>query len=673
MDDCASQLLQQPAPAPSGSRAPVPSEIWRRLSGESARRAGPLRGLDGMWNTAAGHLVARRRGAEHFLARARQVLDLESRFTGLTDANLTTELQRARASWRLGRDDAEELIVSFALIRESAARVVGMRPHLEQVAAGLAIHDRNIAEMATGEGKTLAVSMPAVVAAWRGRGCHVMTFNHYLAARDAAEMKPVYDFCGVTVRHIEQGMEPDERRIAYEADLTYCTSKDVAADYLLDRIALGQRTGPAANALADLVEGAASGTGRLLLRGLDTAIVDEADSVLIDEGVTPLIISGDAPNDQQVQAYGTAALLAEDLEEGEHYILDERDRIVSLTDAGRTRLEGFARPLGSIWAAARRREEYATQAIFARAFMLRDREYVIEDGKVVIVDEATGRLLPDRMWRAGLHQAVEAKEGLEVNPPKDTLARVSFQRFFRMYRRLGGTTGTAREARTELWQIYGLSTVVLPTHRPCLRRLDPDRIFPSRRAKWAAVVEEIEKVHAGGQPILAGTCSVEASALLSRRLAEIGLPHEIVNAVRHADEARIVACAGERGRITVATNMAGRGTDIKLGPGVAELGGLHVIATERHESGRIDRQLIGRSARQGDPGSAAQFVSLEDEICRRYLPRALQHFGRHGRGGARLVEMAQRRAERLAARQRRRLLRADDWLDRLLGFAGREH
>jgi preprotein translocase subunit SecA len=500
-----------------------------------------------------------------------------------------------------------------------------------------------------------------------------MTFNHYLAGRDAEAMKPVYDFCGVTVRHIEPEMEPAQRRLAYEADLTYCTSKDVAADYLLDRIALGRRTHTVANVLADLVEGRGAGTGRLLLRSLDTAIVDEADSILIDEGVTPLIISGDAPNDELIDAYRTAARLAARFEPGAHYEVDERARRVSLTRAGRFLLESETRLLGSIWSGARRREEYLTQAIFARVFMLRDREYVVDDGAVVIVDESTGRLLPDRMWRAGLHQAVEAKEGLDVNPPKDTLARVSFQRFFRLYRRLGGTTGTAREARTELWQIYGLSTVVLPTHRPCRRRLEPDRVFSDEQAKWEAVVQEIEAVHEQGRPILVGTCSVDASDALSRRLTEAGLRHEVINATRHAEEARIVAQAGERGAITVATNMAGRGTDIKLGPGVAELGGLHVIATERHESGRIDRQLIGRAARQGDPGSAVQFASLEDEVVRRYVPGALRHLGHSERARPHLLDFAQRRAERLAARQRRALLRMDDWLDRKLGFAGREH
>jgi preprotein translocase subunit SecA len=342
-------------------------------------------------------------------------------------------------------------------------------------------------------------------------------------------------------------------------------------------------------------------------------------------------------------------------------------------------LENLTKGLGGVWTGPRRREELVNQALTARHFYLRDQQYVIQDGEVVIVDEFTGRLMPDRTWRDGLHQAVEAKERLEVNPPKDTFARLSFQRFFRLYRRLAGMTGTAAEARGEFWQIYNRPVVVVPTHRPCRREQRPDRVFATETDKWDAIVAEISRLHETGRPILVGTRSVGASEQLSERLTAVGLDHQVLNAVRHAEEAQITAEAGQPGRITVATNMAGRGTDIKLGRGVAELGGLHVLATERHESARIDRQLYGRSARQGDPGSAQAMVSLDDELIVRHAPiLAATVRARHGRGGGEitsrttrwLFDKAQARARRLALRQRKAVLRTDDWLDEYLGFAG---
>ncbi|MDP6380056.1 MAG: prepilin peptidase, partial [Phycisphaerae bacterium] len=353
-----------------------------------------------------------------------------------------------------------------------------------------------------------------------------------------------------------------------------------------------------------------------------------------------------------------------------------------LTPAGKNRLAELAEPLGGIWAGARRREELVNQALSARTFYSCDKQYIIDDGKVVIVDEFTGRLMPDRTWRDGMHQAIEAKEQLEVNPPKDTYARVSFQRFFRMYRTLSGMTGTAFEGRREFWQIYHRPTVIIPTNRPCVRTLFPDRVFATEEAKWKTVVEEARQLHETGRPLLIGTRSVGASEHLDMLLTAEGLQHQVLNAVRHAEEAQIVAGAGQKGRITVATNMAGRGTDIKLGRGVAELGGLHVMATERHEAGRIDRQLFGRSARQGDPGSAQAIVCLEDELVRRHAPHLVamlnRRYGHTDREISsplthRVFDMAQHRAERQTLRQRKAVLRTDDWLDEYLGFAGSEH
>ena len=652
----------------------VPSEIWRRLSLEAVACDSPPRGLDAAWNAATGRLASLRRRPDRYLTEAASAVEQSDQYAQLAGDRLRDAMDRVRERIRLGREDRADLLEASGLIRENAARILGIRPHLEQVAAALAIHDGCIAEMATGEGKTLAVGLAGVMAGWRGRGCHVMTFNDYLAARDAQTMEPLYRACGLRVAHIEGATHPEQRRAAYQADVTYCTKNDVAADFLRDRLTLGRRTRLASTMLAGLIEGDRHGTGQLLLRGLDTAIIDEADSILIDEAVTPLIISGNAPNVQQVEAYENAATLARELQPGLHYTVDERRASVRLTREGDDMLERFATLLRGVWAARRRGEELLVQALTAREFFLRDRQYVIQDSQIIIVDESTGRLMPDRTWQGGLHQAMEAKEGLTINEPKETQARISFQRFFRMYRHLAGTTGTGWEARRELWQVYGLTTVVLPTHQPCRRRLEPDRLFFDAEAKWTGVLQEIERVHRRQRPILIGTRNVETSERLSRRLAEAGLEHQVLNATRQAEEAQIVARAGQRGRITVATNMAGRGTDIKLGPGVAELGGLHVIASERHENSRIDRQLFGRAARQGDPGSAVAFVSLDDDLCERHTaPRVRRLAARHrSKKTARaIITAAQRRAERAAARQRRWVLGTDDWLDRYLGFTGR--
>lgn len=658
----------------------VPSTTWRVLGRRTPGKDLP-KGLDAAWHAAggvAGRLVPRRR---QFLHRAARIVVMQKEFAGQTDARLRDAARGFRERFRRGRDTPEDLEQGFALVREVAVRQIGERPFPVQVAGALALEASCIVEMATGEGKTLAATMPAVVAGWRGRGCHVITVNDYLAGRDAEWMGPIYRFCGLSVAHVEQGMPPPERQRAYQADITYLTNKEVTADFLRDRLALGRARSLASVLLTKIVEGRGTGTDRLLQRGLEFAIVDEADSVLIDEAVTPLIISGDAPNPEQTEAFQQAVTLAEQLEPSRHYRTSERYREVDLTATGKARLADLTGSLGGLWRGTRRAEELAVQALTAREFYLRDKQYVIQDDKVVIVDEFTGRLMPDRTWRDGLHQAIEAKEELTVNLPKDTYARISFQRFFRMYRKLSGMTGTAVEARREFWQIYNLPVVVIPTNRPCIRKVFPDRVFATETSKWEAIVEEIRRIHQTGRPLLVGTRSVRASEHLSQMLAGEGLDHQVLNAVRHAEEAQIVAGAGQAGRITVATNMAGRGTDIKLGAGIAELGGLQVIATERHEAGRIDRQLFGRCARQGDPGSAQAFVSLEDELPRRHAP----HFGaalrrRYGRTDReissgftrRVFDAGQRRAERLALRQRKGVLRTDGWLDEYLGFAGKE-
>jgi preprotein translocase subunit SecA len=659
--------------------AGIPSTTWRMLSHPSTDAALP-RGLDALWDRAVGMAGRLIPNQGRLLRQAEWIIGLEKRYLHLPDRKLQAIISRTHDRFRLGRDTDKDRDIAFALVREAASRQLGMRPYPVQVAGALAIDAGSIAEMATGEGKTLVATMPAILAGWRGRGCHVLTANDYLASRDAELMTPVYNFCGLDVKSIQPDMDPAARRLAYGAHITYCTSKEVAADFLRDQLVMGPLHGLPSAILEKIVGGTARQTERLVQRGLACAVIDEADSVLIDEAVTPLIISGQGPNPEYIDAYAQASHLAGKLTPLNDYRIDSRYREINLTADGKQRLADLAAPLKGPWSGDRRREELVTQALVAREFFIRDRQYVIDEEKVVIVDESTGRLMPDRTWREGLHQSIEAKEGLDITLPKATFARVSFQRFFRLYQKLSGMTGTGAEAQAEFWQIYHLPMVVIPTNRPNMRKVMPDRMYANWDAKWTGVVDEVRRVSKTGRPILVGTRSVRASEHLSGLLAAKGLKHQVLNATRHSEEARIIAAAGKQGCITVATNMAGRGTDIRLGKGVAELGGLHVIATERHESGRVDRQLFGRCSRQGDPGSAQAFVSLEDELLQQHAPlrtKILVH--RHGqsrkemssKSARRLIPAAQGRAAKEARRLRKTVLHTDNWLDEHLGFAGK--
>ncbi|MDI6450476.1 hypothetical protein [Anaerobaca lacustris] len=657
--------------------AGVPSATWRMLDQGLPDKPLP-QSLDALWHAGTGLLKRCIPQRQRILSRSERVLALEDHFAQMTDRKLREQAQELRQVFRLGRDSARDIERAFALVREVAERQVGEKPFLVQVAGGLALAAGSIVEMATGEGKTLTATMPATVAGWRGRGCHIITVNDYLAKRDAEWMGRIYRFCGLNVAYVEQGMDPKDRRNAYQADITYCTNKEVTADFLRDRLLLGRlcRTGSAL--LGKIAGGGRSSFDQLVQRGLACAIVDEADSVLVDEAVTPLIISGPAPNAEQTNAFVSAARAAEHLHVMDDYTVNARYREIELTAEGRTRLAVLVAGMPGIWQGARRREEIVTKALVAKEFYLQDKHYIIDDGKVVIVDDFTGRVMPDRSWRDGLHQAIEAKEGLDVTAPKDTYARISFQRFFRLYRHLAGMTGTAQEAIGEFWQIYNLPVTVIPTNRPCIRKMLPDIVFARKNAKWQRLVEEIQRVHQTGRPVLIGTRSVHDSEHLSRLLAAGKLDHQVLNAVRHHEEAQIVAGAGQPGRITVATNMAGRGTDIKLGRGIAELGGLHVIAAERNESGRIDRQLFGRCARQGDPGSAQAIVSLEDEFVSRYASTLAGWLRKRYANDPNDIacaptrtsfRLSQYRAERFALQQRKSVMRSDHWLDENLGFA----
>jgi len=658
----------------------LPSATWQMLEQRISDKPLP-RGLDAAWDTGMGLIGGLKPRRKMFLRRAEKVLALENHFSQMSDANLRKAAGELREIFRRHRDTHSDIERAFALVREVAARQIGNKPFPVQIGGAFAIDHGCIAEMATGEGKTLTATMPATVAGWRGRGCHIITVNDYLAERDAEWMGKIYRFCGLSVAHIEQAMSADDRRAAYQADITYCTNKEVSADFLRDRLALGRVRGLSSALLAKITRAGQSIIDRLVQRGLNFAIIDEADSVLVDEAITPLIISGPAPNPEQVEAFRQAADIVSNFKQGTDYRINARYREVELTNEGKNRLAQAAETFGDIWQAERRREEIATKALVAKELYSLDKQYVIDEGKVVIVDDFTGRLMPDRSWRDGLHQAVEAKEKLEITPPKDTYARISFQRFFRMYRKLSGMTGTASEAAAEFWQIYHLPVVVIPTNRPCKRKNPPDIVLPTGEAKWKRILLEIRRVHERGRPVLVGTRSVQASEYISQMLDAENLNHQVLNAVRHREEAQIIAGAGQAGKITVATNMAGRGTDIKLGRGVAESGGLHVIASERNESGRIDRQLFGRCARQGDPGSAQAIVSLEDEFVSRYAKNIIAYLkkrhafntdGISSNTTRAVFRLAQRRAEKLALRQRKSVMRTDHWLEEQLSFSGRE-
>jgi preprotein translocase subunit SecA len=651
---------------------------WRTLRHQRSPAQLP-RNLDRVWDVTASRLVTRWPRRRRYLKRAQAVLAMADAYSKLSDQQLYEQAMSLRALFRLFRETPDTVHQAFAVIRETAARRLGLRPFREQVAAGLAMFDGALAEMATGEGKTLAAVLPAIVLGWRGQGCHLITVNDYLARRDAHWMAPIYEACGVSAAHVEGEMGPAARRAAYGCDVTYATSREVAADFLRDRLSNRGRRDLAASLLRGMVQDREAEPGTI--GQLAYAIVDEADSVLIDEAVTPLIISGEAPNAEQTAAFTQAASLSDEFTSGVHYKVNRAQREIRLTETGRRHAAQLCEQLGGLWRGARRREEMLTQALTAREFFIRDKHYVIQDGQVVIVDEFTGRLMPDRTWRDGLHQAVEAKEGLTINDAKTTLARMSFQRFFRHYRQLCGMTGTAWEARHEFWQTYRLPVVRIPTHQPCIRQHHRDRIFTSSQARFNAVIEATQQAHAQGRPVLIGTRTVEDSERLSQMLEARNLAHQVLNAVRHEEEAAIIAQAGGQGCITVATNMAGRGTDIKLEAGVAARGGLHVIATQRHETGRIDRQLFGRAGRQGEPGSAICYVSLDDELVNRHgflsrLALKCVSWAMTGNGETRgwmkrwLFSHAQAAAERRAQRQRRAVVQQDEWLDETLGFAG---
>jgi len=572
---------------------------------------------------------------------------------------------------------------AFALIREASSRIMGMRHFDCQLMGGYAILKGLLAEMETGEGKTLVATLPAATAALAGIPVHVITVNDYLTDRDAGLMGNLYRFFGLTVGCVIHDKTPPQRRAAYSCDITYCTNKEVVFDYLRDRITLGDSAGEL-ELHAEHLARRDGRSERLLLRGLHFAIVDEADSVLVDEARTPLIISRTESSVDEERSMRQALDLAKNLVEKEHYTIhyeaDQGLRAVLVTDRGREEIKTLTEPMGTVWQSPIRREELIRKALTALYLYRRDEHYLVQEGKIQIIDEFTGRVMPDRSWEGGLHQLIEIKEGCEVTGQRETVARISYQRFFRRYMKLSGMTGTAREVRRELWSTYGLPVVPVPTNRPLKRRIVPDEVFRTLDEKYDRVAERVAQLHRQDVPVLLGTRTVAASEHVSRLLEARGIPHQVLNAKQDREEANIVAQAGEPGRVTIATNMAGRGTDIILAPNLAERGGLHVVMTERHEAGRIDRQLAGRCGRQGDPGTCEVFISLEDPLIREgyrgFAGGTVLWLSKGGSAlwkplGREAMRAAQRRVERVHAGVRKRLLRYDEERSDTLSFSGR--
>ena len=595
---------------------------------------------------------------------------MEGRYRDMPDAGLREAAQRLRSQLLCRGRGQAALTEAFAIVREVSRRTLGKQHYPVQIMGALALFDGRMVEMATGEGKTLTATPAAVVAALSGNPVHIVTVNDYLAGRDAGENRPVFEFFGLTCGVIDSDMDPAQRRKAYGCDVTYISNKNLTFDYLRDRIALRQKRSALRRRTFEYLGGAAA--GELLLRGLSFAIVDEADSVFIDEARTPLILSTTADDPERTQIYAEALGMARRLQEGRSYKVDRMNRSVTLEEAGRKEVERLAGNLQGLWRIRKAREELVSQALSALLLFENGRDYIVVEGAVQIVDEFTGRVMADRSWQGGLHQMIEAKEGVEITGQKETLARITYQRFFRRYVRLAGMTGTGTELAGEFRDTFGLLTVRIPTHRRVRRRHLGNTYVRNAEKRWELVAKRAARLRAKGRPVLIGTRSVEASEKASEALSRLGLDHAVLNARQDSAEAAIIARAGEAGAITVATNMAGRGTDIRLGEGVAEAGGLHVILTEFHESGRIDRQLFGRAARQGDPGSTEAIVALDDELFRRFAPRHMRLAG--------LLPLpmlcewmrrrAQSRAEREHAITRKEQTKLDCQLEKALGFTG---
>ena len=582
----------------------------------------------------------------------REINDLEPSMMAASDEELKAKTPYFKEKLSNGAEPEDILPEAFAVAREAARRTVQMRPFDVQVIGGLVLHQGKIAEMKTGEGKTLAATMPLYLNALTGKGAHLVTVNDYLAKRDAQWMGPIYEFLGMSIGVVVHGMSDDERRAAYHADITYGTNNEFGFDYLRDNMKF---------VLEDFVQ-----------REFHYAIVDEVDSILIDEARTPLIISG--PSEESTDKYYRINQIIPRLKRSQDYTVDEKSRTVVLTEEGVSHVESYLKVTNLFELKNIELLHHVNQALKAHTIFKRDVDYLVRDGKVIIVDEFTGRVMPGRRYSDGLHQALEAKEKVTIEQENQTLASITFQNYFRMYRKLAGMTGTADTEAAEFKKIYNLDVAVIPTNMPMIRADYTDVIYKTEKEKFNAIIEETKELHKTKRPVLVGTISIEKSELLSKYLTRTGIKHHVLNAKHHEKEAEIIAQAGQPGMVTISTNMAGRGTDIKLGDGVAEVGGLHILGTERHESRRIDNQLRGRSGRQGDKGSSRFYLSLEDDLLRIFggerISSIMERIGieedqpiEH-RLISKAIENAQKRVEGQNFEMRKHLLEYDDVMNR---------
>jgi preprotein translocase subunit SecA len=614
-------------------------------------------------------------------AIARKVKRHEAHLQACSDAEFDAVIEEYR--WHLHHQGLQKKLVidSFAIIREAAGRMLGKRHYDVQLYGGWLMINGMLAEMHTGEGKTLTTTLPACSAALAGIPVHVITANDYLAQRDCELLEPLYRRLGLSASWVIEGMTPQECQQAYQADIVHTTNKQIAFDYLRDRIEMGEDTGDLRLQYRQIQNHLQPGLGnKLLLRGLCFAIVDEADSILIDEANTPLIITRTIPNEDSSETYSDALYLASSLLVNEDYSVDEKHRSIELTIAGEDNLELQISKLPDLWRNKRKREVLVKQALVANLFYKRDHDYLVKQEKVQIIDQSTGRLMPDRSWEQGLHQMIEAKEGCLISEQREPIARISYQRFFSRYLRLGGTSGTLGEVAIELQHVYDLQVRKVAANQPSKRIMSVVKIYRDVFEKKQALIKRVAELNRSGRPVLIGTGSVEESEQTSAWLQEAEIEHRVLNARQDQQEAEVIAAAGQMGAITVATNMAGRGTDIALGPGVKELGGLHVISLNLNSSYRLDRQLFGRCARQGDPGSAESILSLQDdslEKCRgstmlRLLSRLCgQGNPFNGWMCLPILRRAQRRHELQQTKIRKALMKQDKHLRRVLAFSGR--
>lgn len=616
----------------------------------------------------------RRNGARPDLERLAAINAAGPGLAASGDETLRHQVAQLRERVQTDGVSLDEVVEpAFALLREISRRTTGLFHYDEQVLGGLALVRGGVAEMATGEGKTLAVSLPAFVFSLAGKGVHVVTVNSYLAGRDYEFSKPIFDFCGITIGLLPEGRDatPQGKREAYHCDITYGVGYEFGFDYMRDQLARMRHPGGApGEELRYAILDRERPEPEVCQRGLEFAIIDEVDSVLIDEAGSPLLISESAREDSSGKPFFRAKDLAEKLIEGEHFSLDRNRRRIELSQEGRREI--FRDDDVIPWNELRRPwEVYVVNALKAEYLFHRDEHYVVEEDKVVIVDEFTGRRFEDRSWREGQHQAVEAKEGVEVRPESESAASITRQRFYALYETICGLTGTGAESAGEFWRFFQMPVAPIPLHKPSQRTIQPERIFIDHESMDRALVDDVARRHQIGQPVLVGTRTIRDSERISGRLHAMGIPHRVLTAKQDAEEEEIVSQAGIEGSVLIATNMAGRGTHIELSPGAKELGGLHVIAVERNESVRIDRQLIGRGARQGQPGSAQSFVSAEDYLLETYAPDVrdrLRETEPDAKGELpghlkRVFDKVQAEVERIRYQMRLRMAERDEWLE----------